>query len=274
MQTENMKKYYSLREVSQELSIPKSTLVKYKDFFSDFLPFVGDGKRKKLSEEGLDILREIRDLRENEKRDWLEIRDFLSEKYGEQDNDVLQPEIQQLPAPPPAPAISARQLQHLNHLLFALAGEMARTREKLEDIEGSIEENTKRTRHLESSTAAAVMDVRSFRSQIERAIERADNKNRRRFDAVVTYIRSEFQRVNNTVRAGAPRTPTLENAQLETISKLNDKIEKVIEDAALYQARYKLIKRENQVLRKKLDSGLPPGKGQPQGWRDKLKRSK
>ncbi|MFH1539208.1 MAG: MerR family transcriptional regulator [bacterium] len=269
-----MKKYYSLREVSQELNIPKSTLVKYKDFFSDFLPFVGDGKRKKLSEEGLDILRKIRDLRENENRDWLEIRDFLSEKYGEQGNDVFQPEIQQLPAPPPAPAISDKQLQHLNHLLFAMAGEMARTREKLEEIEGSIEKNTKRIRHHESTIAAAVMDVRSFRSQIEGAVERADIKNRRRFDAVVTYIRSEFQRVNKAIRAGAPQTPTLKSDQLKTITNLNDKIEKVIEDAALYQARYKLIKRENQVLRKKLGAGLPPGKGQPQGWRNMLKRKR
>lgn len=275
-----MKKYYSLREISQELNIPKSTLVKYKDFFSDFLPFVGDGKRKKLSEEGIEILREVRDLRENEKYDWLEIRDILAEKYGEQAPAPPQAEQQpQLPAPvpPPAPPLTPKQVERINHLIFALAGEMARTREKLANIESAINENTRRIKHLESTTAAAVMDVRSLRSQVDGSVHRADQKNRRRFDAVISYMQSEFLRLNKAVKASAAQKPKVKTSEQETLSKLNDKIEKVIEDAALQQARYNLIKRENQVLRKKLEGAATDSfmeKGQQQGWWEIFRRKK
>lgn len=277
-----MKKYYSLREISQELNIPKSTLVKYKDAFAQFLPFVGDGKRKKLSEEGLEILREVRDLRENEKHDWMEIRDFLSEKYAPQTPDFpgIEPQmLQAQPPPPPSapPAMSSKQLEHLNHLLFAIAGEMVKNREILADIENSIKENTQRIRHLESTTAAAAMDIRSVRGHVEKAVESADNKNRRRFDAVVSYIRSEFLKLNTAVNGGEVQKPGGKLKELETLVKLNDKIEKVIENAALNQAMNKLLKRENQVLRKKLEGAsadAPWGKEQPRGWKDVFKRRK
>ena len=79
----SMKKYYSLRDLSQELNIPKSTIVKYKDYFPDFFKLYGDGKRKKFQEESLEVLRTIRELREEQKLDWLDIKDVLAERFTE-----------------------------------------------------------------------------------------------------------------------------------------------------------------------------------------------
>jgi hypothetical protein len=57
------RKYYSLRDLSLELDIPKSTIVKYKDFFPEFFPMFGEGKRKKFDETAVDALKMIRDMR-------------------------------------------------------------------------------------------------------------------------------------------------------------------------------------------------------------------
>ena len=104
-----MKKYYSLREISAELGIPKSTVVKYKDYFSDFLKMSGDGKRKKFEDSAVTVLRAIRDLRENQRLDWLEIKDVLIREYGAPKPDaVTAVAISSPQGASPAPAVRLR----------------------------------------------------------------------------------------------------------------------------------------------------------------------
>ncbi len=92
-----MKKYYTLREISQILDIPKSTIVKYKDHFGAFMRIVGDGKRKKFHEDSIETIRIIRELREDRNLDWLDIKDILQKRIEEgivstdTDTLVLQP---------------------------------------------------------------------------------------------------------------------------------------------------------------------------------------
>ncbi len=56
----------SLREIGRRLNIPPSTVVYYKDRFSEFIPpYAGTGRRKKYPSEALTIFKEIRSMFEN-----------------------------------------------------------------------------------------------------------------------------------------------------------------------------------------------------------------
>jgi DNA-binding transcriptional MerR regulator len=60
------KKFISLREVARQLSIPPSTVVYYKDRFSEFVPSQGgEGRRKRYPAEVIDIFRRIREMFNN-----------------------------------------------------------------------------------------------------------------------------------------------------------------------------------------------------------------
>ncbi|MEF2231252.1 MAG: MerR family transcriptional regulator [Pseudodesulfovibrio sp.] len=57
-------KYISLREVGRRLDIPPSTVVYYKDKFSKYIPYTGegDGRRRRYPAEVLEIFRRIREM--------------------------------------------------------------------------------------------------------------------------------------------------------------------------------------------------------------------
>ncbi|WP_022662659.1 MerR family transcriptional regulator [Paucidesulfovibrio longus] len=60
------KKFISLREVARQLNIPPSTVVYYKDRFSEFVPSQGgEGRRKRYPAEVIDIFRRIREMFNN-----------------------------------------------------------------------------------------------------------------------------------------------------------------------------------------------------------------
>lgn len=292
-----MNKYYSLREIAQELQIPKSTIVKYKDYFTEFLPFVGEGKRKKLSEEGMELLREIRDLRENANLDWTQIRELLTERarqaeapqppppepqapprYAEQPVYVQQQYAAQPPPQTTAVAVQApgrqdeiKAIRHLNHMIYTLAGELVQSRRQVSYLSRKIEDNSSQIRALQTANTRASHEL----TNLHRLVSKVDNKNRKRLEVIIEYMRSEFQRVNVGVARAAKRVDK-KPEDTETLTKLNDKIERVIEDAAMYQARYALLKRENQVLRKKLE-GAPakqPDTRGGTGWKDIFKRGR
>ncbi|MGE4292965.1 MAG: MerR family transcriptional regulator [Desulfovibrio sp.] len=60
------KKFISLREVARQLNIPPSTVVYYKDRFSEYVPSQGgEGRRKRYPAEVIDIFRRIREMFNN-----------------------------------------------------------------------------------------------------------------------------------------------------------------------------------------------------------------
>jgi DNA-binding transcriptional MerR regulator len=70
-------KLYTIRDLAKELGSPESTVRHWKNQFEEFVPSVGEGKRKRYRKTAIDVLRFVRDrLNRNESQD--EIRRALS----------------------------------------------------------------------------------------------------------------------------------------------------------------------------------------------------
>lgn len=54
-----MTELLSIKEISQELGIPQSTLRYYRDLFMDYLPAVGEGKKKRFYPEAVEVFQAI-----------------------------------------------------------------------------------------------------------------------------------------------------------------------------------------------------------------------
>jgi DNA-binding transcriptional MerR regulator len=54
-----MKKLMTIAEVAKELDIPESTARYYRDSFIDYIPFVGEGRKKRYRSETVEVLRFI-----------------------------------------------------------------------------------------------------------------------------------------------------------------------------------------------------------------------
>nr|WP_232306039.1 MerR family transcriptional regulator [Pontibacillus litoralis] len=51
----------TIADVAKELNIPESTARYYRDNFMDFIPFVGEGRKRRYQPETVDVLRFIAD---------------------------------------------------------------------------------------------------------------------------------------------------------------------------------------------------------------------
>ena len=54
-----MTELLSIKEISQELGIPQSTLRYYRDLFMDYLPAAGEGKKKRFYPEAVEVFQAI-----------------------------------------------------------------------------------------------------------------------------------------------------------------------------------------------------------------------
>ncbi|MDF2569552.1 MAG: hypothetical protein K0R55_1156 [Sporomusa sp.] len=54
-----MAELLSIKDISQELGIPQSTLRYYRDIFMDYLPAMGEGKRKRFYPEAVEVFQAI-----------------------------------------------------------------------------------------------------------------------------------------------------------------------------------------------------------------------
>lgn len=57
-----MAETYTLKQISQELSIPEASVRYYRDALADFLPTIGNGRNRRYPEETLDLLAEASSL--------------------------------------------------------------------------------------------------------------------------------------------------------------------------------------------------------------------
>lgn len=96
----NVNKLLTLKEIAKELGVPESSLRKYREIFSAFIPSVGSGRSRRYREEAIEILNEIRNLREDMNLPWDAISEKLAEKYP-MDGTMV----------PPAPEIAQSQQQ-------------------------------------------------------------------------------------------------------------------------------------------------------------------
>ena len=75
-------KLLTLKEIAKTLDIPESSLRKYREIFSDFIPSVGSGRSRRYKPEAVEILREIRRMREEMHLPWDAVSDQLAQEYA------------------------------------------------------------------------------------------------------------------------------------------------------------------------------------------------
>jgi DNA-binding transcriptional MerR regulator len=88
----------TLKEIAKQLEVPESSLRKYREIFSSFVPSVGAGRARRYRTEAIEILKDIRDMREDLHMPWDAITDQLAKKYP-------------IDATPAGPAPAARPAQ-------------------------------------------------------------------------------------------------------------------------------------------------------------------
>lgn len=76
-----MTKLLTLKEIAKVLGVPESSLRKYREFFSAFIPSVGSGRMRRYRAESIEIFQDIRHLREEMHMPWDAVSDRLAEKY-------------------------------------------------------------------------------------------------------------------------------------------------------------------------------------------------
>ena len=74
-------KLLTLKEIAKILSIPESSLRKYRELFSQFIPGVGKGRSRRYRSEAIEIFKDIRHMREDLQMPWDAITDRLAENY-------------------------------------------------------------------------------------------------------------------------------------------------------------------------------------------------
>jgi DNA-binding transcriptional MerR regulator len=91
----------TLKEIAKQLEVPESSLRKYREIFSAFIPSVGTGRSRRYRTDAIEVLKDIRDLREDMHMPWDAITDQLAKKYP----------IDATPAAPVVSAVSERPAQ-------------------------------------------------------------------------------------------------------------------------------------------------------------------
>ena len=101
-----MAKLLTLKEISQVLGIPESSLRKYREFFTQFIPSVGKGRSMRYRTEAIEVFKDIRHLREELQMPWDAITDKLAEMYPI--DATPEPREHEAPRPIPKPAPSEK----------------------------------------------------------------------------------------------------------------------------------------------------------------------
>ncbi|HOX27788.1 MAG TPA: MerR family transcriptional regulator [bacterium] len=76
-----MSRLLTLKDIAKQLDVPESSVRKYRELFSAFIPSIGSGRARRYRSEAVEILQEIRNLREELHMPWDAITDKLAEKY-------------------------------------------------------------------------------------------------------------------------------------------------------------------------------------------------
>lgn len=76
-----MSRLMTLKEIAKQLDVPESSLRKYREIFSEFIPSVGSGRSRRYRADATEVLKDIRHLREELHMPWDAITGHLAEKY-------------------------------------------------------------------------------------------------------------------------------------------------------------------------------------------------
>ena len=136
----------TLREVSALLGMPESTLRLYRDEFEEYVPCVGQGRKRRYTSEGVDALRRIVEWKRG---GWSagQIRDTLARERTPRERVRRR--------------TAEERLDEVIGLLTAQAGEIAMLRAEVSALRASVAEVSAASRvheapHLEDVLAAAL----------------------------------------------------------------------------------------------------------------------
>ncbi|MDD4730455.1 MAG: MerR family transcriptional regulator [Desulfovibrio sp.] len=173
------KKFISLREVARQLNIPPSTVVYYKDRFSDFIPSQGgEGRRKRYPVEVIDIFRRIREMFNN---NWSteQIEQELALHQSVPGPDVAEERAQ---APLGQADSMVRDMSGVlekmtdlleNQSLFR--GEIRSLRDELAEIKRDREESERRYRRALEDMEQEMSSLRRAKEDLERLLRAGGN---------------------------------------------------------------------------------------------------
>lgn len=204
-----MNKLLTLKEIAKDLGVPESSLRKYREIFSAFIPSVGSGRSRRYREEAIGILSEIRNLREDMGLPWDAISEKLAEKYPMDGTMVAsapesgQPQQQQRHEPrqiqAPAPSIKVSQESVAGS---ALVEKMAAMNERQAMMLNAVA--IELARSIEKVSYDSKKDVDNLRQNIGRAMEtlyQAMNLANRREESLLIDIQKRLDSLEKEVKS-------------------------------------------------------------------------
>lgn len=235
-----------------EMDIPKSTVVKYKDYFGDFLSTHGDGKRKKYDDSAIEVLNEVRKLREDDKLDWLEIKDILAEKYGvaEKEEEPQQALVPAASTHTTVHTVQTADTRHLEHMVNVLAGEVIKLAGGVSDVKQAVSRQSAAIQNIENRVERTGRNLEAVAAEM---LRRGNGVDKQELKKLASSINGEFSSLRESVKklaaeSTAPSPAAGENKELVAVVK---KVEALMTKSG-DTAKQQLILKENEVLKKKL----------------------
>lgn len=273
-----MSRLLTLKEIAKELEVPESSLRKYREIFSAFIPSVGSGRSRRYRPEAREVLRDIREMREEMHMPWDAISEQLGEKYpidGSPQDDAekqqKQPSFQQYGAqpggeesgaapfsmpftPPQQEPRAIEQQQAVTPMAGQYLKKMAAMSEKQMMIVNAMALELMNS--IEEIRREARAETEHIQRHMSRAIEglssHIDNVNQQE-RMLLREIQGKLDRidksVNNINTSAAPSNATdvaqLKEAVKVVKQKLNQR-EKTLQE---YKKSFEILKKENSELR-------------------------
>ncbi len=274
-----MARLLTLKEIAKELEVPESSLRKYREIFSPFIPSVGTGRSRRYRAEAKEVLKDIREMREEMHMPWDAISEQLGEKYpidGTPPQDDMRqqcpppftPQAQQPPVanqqdamqfPLPAPQQNMQQsLQQQQQSVATMAGgylkKMAAMSEKQMMIINAMALELMSS--IEDIRAEARAETEKIQRSMNRAIEGlASNVATlsRQERALLREIQGKLDSVDKSInRITANATPSNE-ADIDRVKKsvkaVQQKLKQREQTLQEYKKSFEILKKENSELR-------------------------
>jgi DNA-binding transcriptional MerR regulator len=166
-------KLYTIKELAQELDVGESTVRYWRDRYGDFLPSVGQGRKKRYRSTAVDVLRFIQE-RANRSETAVDIKEALSREFPRNISTVADRDRSTAAAQyRSAPEEQGLTTQFVDQLLERVQGIIQEQNRRMESLETENRELRERLARLEEKqkTAApqqqrSAIAAASFRDQV------------------------------------------------------------------------------------------------------------
>ncbi len=166
------KELLTIKDIAATLGAPESTILHWRNQYDEFLPSVGEGKRKRYRKTAIEVLRSVQD-RLNRNETATEIREALSREYP-RNIDTVAEENRNIATTQPDRNAEGQEIaaQFVDQLLGRVQGLLSEQNQRLAFLEEENRQLRDRLTRLEA-TAAGPQRITSGQSR----------------EAIVAYIR-------------------------------------------------------------------------------------